>query len=216
MEFFSPGLACNHIDKVGGDIDLCIIDTMHSYPGEALDFLFVLPYLSKNAVVIMHDLTFHILCDVSYRNVCSVLFSSFFGRKHYLRENYIHYGPNFQNIGYCVLDDNQMEEEKLYVYFKLLNLPWNYMLKKQDICDCIEFFKLNYTEDFLVLFLKILEIQQKWFETDKINFYDKWRPKKSLSVNRNMINSSGKDRIHNRLSYKIGQALIENSKSIWG
>ncbi|HED0433115.1 TPA: hypothetical protein R4J52_001170, partial [Campylobacter jejuni] len=169
MEFFSPGLACNHIDKVGGDIDLCIIDTMHSYPGEALDFL-----------------------DVSYRNVCSVLFSSFFGRKHYLRENYIHYGPNFQNIGYCVLDDNQMEEEKLYVYFKLLNLPWNYMLKKQDICDCIEFFKLNYTEDFLVLFLKILEIQQKWFETDKINFYDKWRPKKSLSVNRNMINSSGK------------------------
>ncbi|EHV5187814.1 hypothetical protein K0T41_001250, partial [Campylobacter jejuni] len=52
---------------------MCIIDTMHSYPGEALDFLFVLPYLSKNAVVIMHDLTFHILCDVSYRNVCSVL-----------------------------------------------------------------------------------------------------------------------------------------------
>ncbi|MCW1729620.1 hypothetical protein OLX76_07155 [Campylobacter jejuni] len=47
MEFFSPGLACNHIDKVGGDIDLCIIDTMHSYPGEALDFFICIALFIK-------------------------------------------------------------------------------------------------------------------------------------------------------------------------
>ena len=35
------------------------------------------------------------------------------------------------------------------------------------------------------------------------------------NINQQIINTA-KSRIHNQLSYKLGQAMIENSKSIWG
>lgn len=43
------------IEEIGPDIDLLILDTMHSLPGETLDFLAAFPYLSENAVVCLHD-----------------------------------------------------------------------------------------------------------------------------------------------------------------
>lgn len=43
------------IDSIGGDIDFVILDTVHFMPGEFLDFLAMLPYLTANAVVVLHD-----------------------------------------------------------------------------------------------------------------------------------------------------------------
>lgn len=40
------------IDEIGDGIDLCLIDTIHERPGEILDYLMVLPYLSPNCVVV--------------------------------------------------------------------------------------------------------------------------------------------------------------------
>ena len=45
------------IDKIGGEIDFVILDTMHSMPGEGLDFIAVLPYLKVGAVVVLHDVS---------------------------------------------------------------------------------------------------------------------------------------------------------------
>ena len=43
-------------DMIGKDIDLVILDTMHSLPGELLDFISVLYSFSKNAVAVFHDI----------------------------------------------------------------------------------------------------------------------------------------------------------------
>ncbi|ECL3261975.1 class I SAM-dependent methyltransferase, partial [Campylobacter jejuni] len=210
---YTPGLAADHMDKIGKDIDFCIIDTMHSSPGEALDFLFVLPYLSKNAVIIMHDLTFHIYCNVPYSNICSILFSSFFGKKYYLKEHYTIYDPDFQNIGYCILDDNHLDKDKLKVYFRLLNLPWIYMLDIKDIEISSIFFKKHYGEEFVNLFKQILYIQDKWFKEGIINSSELWKLK---ILKFQTEYGTAKQRIQNHLSYKLGKALIANSKSLWG
>lgn len=53
------GLALEFMEEIGGDIDFCFIDTVHSNPGEILDFLMVLPYLKKNATVVFHDINLH-------------------------------------------------------------------------------------------------------------------------------------------------------------
>lgn len=46
----------SQIDKIGKNIDMVILDTVHKLPGEILDFLAILPYLSPNAVIILHDI----------------------------------------------------------------------------------------------------------------------------------------------------------------
>lgn len=38
------------------DIDFLILDTVHSLPGELLDFILCFPYLKKGATVVLHDL----------------------------------------------------------------------------------------------------------------------------------------------------------------
>ena len=54
-QLFTGGTAARFMEQVGGDIDICLIDTVHANPGEFLDFLIVLPYLKKNAVLVLHD-----------------------------------------------------------------------------------------------------------------------------------------------------------------
>ena len=46
------------IDEVtaGGKIDFLLLDTLHSLPGEVLDFLVALPFLEDGAIVCMHDI----------------------------------------------------------------------------------------------------------------------------------------------------------------
>ena len=48
------------LEKVGGQIDMAIIDTSHGLPGELLEFLVLFPYLSEDAVVILHDVVDHL------------------------------------------------------------------------------------------------------------------------------------------------------------
>ena len=52
-----------YIEKIGGDIDFLILDTAHTLPGEILDFLLVLPFLRKDATVVLHDIMYHLLDD---------------------------------------------------------------------------------------------------------------------------------------------------------
>ena len=51
--------AVNFIKNIGKDIDFLILDTVHSLPGEIFDFLAYLPYLSEDAIVVLHDVNLH-------------------------------------------------------------------------------------------------------------------------------------------------------------
>lgn len=46
------------IDQIGNNIDFMILDTVHSVPGELLDMIVALTYLSSNAIVVLHDLAY--------------------------------------------------------------------------------------------------------------------------------------------------------------
>lgn len=55
-EFVLGNTIAAALDRIGGDIDFVILDTMHSLPGELLDFISLYHSLDKKAVVIFHDI----------------------------------------------------------------------------------------------------------------------------------------------------------------
>ncbi|WP_299326176.1 class I SAM-dependent methyltransferase [uncultured Helicobacter sp.] len=152
------GLSANHLDRVGDKIDLCIIDTVHAAPGEALDFLMVLPYLAPNAAIIIHDLAYHCLAD-KHHSICALLFHTLVGDKT-IPPQYAPYENLFQNIGSCILSPNQSTHVDLY--FRLLHLPWVYMPNAEDLAVFKGHITKHYSREYLLAFEHILALQKTW------------------------------------------------------
>lgn len=68
------------VDRLGGGIDLVILDTAHCMPGELLDYPVVLPYLSDSAIIILHDTGAH-QYDVKEENATQIVLDVAVGEK---------------------------------------------------------------------------------------------------------------------------------------
>ena len=173
-QFFSGGTAARFMEQIGGDIDLCLIDTVHTNPGEFLDFLIVLPYLKKNAILVLHDTCFHAYGregnPTCYTN--GVLFSCLKGQKFTFNENYFH---QYANIGATILDEKQ--DDKLLDYLYLLTLPWYYLPSNEDILDCQALFTKNYGAEFADRFLKIMLFNKELYLNRNASHHTKTKKK---------------------------------------
>lgn len=49
------------LPKIGGEIDFCILDTVHQPPGELLQFFAIYPYLKRGVILVLHDLSLNLL-----------------------------------------------------------------------------------------------------------------------------------------------------------
>ena len=49
------------IETIGDGIDFLILDTMHTLPGELIDFICCLPFLADGCVVLLHDIHYNLL-----------------------------------------------------------------------------------------------------------------------------------------------------------
>lgn len=154
-KLYTGGVSAKFMDEVGGNIDLCLLDTMHSNPGEFLDFLMILPYLKKNAIIIIHD--------IFTANTNLILFSAIRGDKILFKDK----NQIFKNygIGAVVLDDNIMDF--IFDYFFLLKLNWSYMPTEEDIEYIIKLFKKYYDNEMVEFFTKIVNYNKKEFYTSK-------------------------------------------------
>lgn len=209
---YTGGVSANFLEKIGGNIDFCVIDTVHRAPGEALDFLMVLPFLSKNATLVMHDLTYHVLgggfstrkgldCDVSndFCNICSILFNAWNGQKSYPTPYNFDKSPMFQNIGACILADNQLEDSNLESYFRVLNIPWYYMPSDDDISAIKKLFAKYYGQKYVEYFEKILSYQQL-----------------VIKQNNERINSHRTiAKLKNNIGYKIDRSIMHTYKRFY-
>lgn len=55
-ELYRGGILPAFGNYIGNGIDMLVLDTAHILPGEVLDFITALPLLTKNAIVILHDI----------------------------------------------------------------------------------------------------------------------------------------------------------------
>ena len=159
-KLYTGGTAAKYMEEIGGEINLCLIDTMHINPGEFLDFLIVLPYLKKNAILILHDIALHHNYKSSITNV--ILFSCLNGKKLSFNEDFWN---RFANIGAVILDENIKDNILDYLY--LLTLPWEYLPTDNDILECQKLFSKNYEEEFVDTFMNIMLVNKKFFINDK-------------------------------------------------
>ena len=53
---YKGNIASKFMENIGNNIDMVLIDSAHFEPGEILDFIIVLPFLSEGAIIIIHDI----------------------------------------------------------------------------------------------------------------------------------------------------------------
>ena len=133
--------------KLNMKFDFLFLDTVHLAPGEFINIIEVLPFLEENAILVIHDVMFH-LPSFHYYNPKSIKFhpsniylmSSLFGDK-----IIIHNNNSFENIGAIILESNQ---EKYYLnYFLLLLSPWDYLPNNTYIDELRIFIRSYYKKD---------------------------------------------------------------------
>ena len=161
-KLYTGGTAAKYMEEIGGEINLCLIDTMHINPGEFLDFLIVLPYLKKNAILILHDIALHYNGNERHSITNCILFSCLRGKKLSFNEGLWN---SFANIGAVILDENVKDNILDYLY--LLTLPWQYLPSYNDILECQKLFSKNYEEEFVDTFMNIMLVNKKFFINDK-------------------------------------------------
>jgi predicted O-methyltransferase YrrM len=155
-------IACYFLDEMTNNgkekFDLCFIDTMHLNPGEFLDILQVLPYLKKNAIVVLHDTAIYmgkaeVMADEANQRywrdgyTCRVLLNTLRGRMFHSTADYI-----FPNIGGVVLDDDV--EGMVKALFYNLTLEWVYMPPNLDLLKTLHFFKRFYPPHYVSVYYK--------------------------------------------------------------
>ena len=145
----------NCIERIGKDIDLCFIDTVHMTPGEMLDIIAVLPFLRENAVIVLHDICLHLRPQAFYKHIYSnnQIFACLRGKK--MLPQTIGTGVDmgediFFNIGAVELDSNQ--ENYYFDYFFALSFHWEYMHDKSQIEIFKNFLHKHYDKKYVKMF----------------------------------------------------------------
>ena len=159
------GGVCNYLDQIGDGIDFLILDTMHICPGEILDFLLCLPFLCKDAVVVLHDIAMH-FSGVEYAFATQLLLDTVTAKKIVGRDDkHFHGYPNigaFQITGETI---NHIED-----VFSALNIPWGYI--PQEIDKYKNWF-CKYYDEYLIEIFEMAFLNNKDMllrrETDSIN-----------------------------------------------
>lgn len=151
--FYLGGVLPEFIETIGPDIDFCILDTVHSMPGEVLDFLCVLPYLANGAVIVLHDVANNLLGRYSGAYATKVLLDAVRATKYYDLNNKIY------NIGAFLIDNGT--RENIANVFSALSITWAYEPRIQEIMKYRDCYKKYYDEECIKIFDVFWELNHK-------------------------------------------------------
>lgn len=141
------------LPDIGDGIDFVVLDTMHTLPGELLDFLCMLPYLRDGAVVCLHDVNLHhVAKKIAFSQnqfrvksvATNVLLHSVAG-EHIIPELHDELGrQRLANIGAFRI--TQETRKEIVNVFLALSMPWAYMPGAKDLLSYSRFLKDHYDE----------------------------------------------------------------------
>lgn len=143
------------LEHIGGNIDFVIIDTTHILPGELLDFLAIYPFLSKDAMIILHDTNLNYERTLE-KNIDTILHSgASIATKILLStavgEKYVNGAENYLNIG--AIKVNSDTEKYIADVFWTLSLTWSCCIEDKIL------------EEYRSLYLK-------WYSSECIRMFD--------------------------------------------
>lgn len=157
---YTGGISVEFLDKIGKEIDFLILDTMHILPGELLDFLACLPYLSENCVVVLHDVVLHHIGQEANGYATQVLLDTVVGKKIVGQDPESPQG--YPNIGaFEITADTGKYIENV---FGALMLTWRYMPSKEQIALYRDFYSRHYKQSYIDIFDKALALNEVTLE----------------------------------------------------
>lgn len=130
------------LEEIGRDIDFVILDTVHSMPGELLDFLCILPYLSENAIIVVHDVNLNLISreySLFHQYATKVLLTTVSSSEKY----YDLTDPKTNIAAFRV--DNSTRSNILDV-FSALTITWQYIPPMKDIKKYVEVYNSFYRD----------------------------------------------------------------------
>ena len=143
---YTGGITANFIEKIGGDIDLVFIDTVHYAPGEWLDILQILPFLKKkNAIVMLHDIRFQFIPKKVFYSSNDHLFTYLRGEKIMPKVPEV-----IPNIGAVLLDNDQ--EKHYFDYFFALTSTWSYIPEIEEWNFIRNFLSKYYSKELIEIY----------------------------------------------------------------
>ena len=153
------------IEEIGGDIDFVILDTAHVLPGEVLDFLIVLPYLSENAVVCLHDVSeCQRVPDFEHfpQHATTALFSAvtadkFLNFVNLLTNEYT--GLRYPNIAAFQINADTMKN--IESVFLTLIMRWRYLPENRDLNGYMDMLMKLYPQNLFLIFQEALRMNVK-------------------------------------------------------
>lgn len=157
-QFMLGNTIAKKVEEIGKGIDFVILDTMHSLPGELLDFIALYPYLDAGAVIIFHDvgqsqLGIGHISGAPYEYASLVTLSTMVGDK-YLPVDEGRLG-GFSNIGAMKL--NKYSQYSLENLFLGLFINWNYIPDKRSLDEYREVIAKKYDEKYYKMFEQAIE-----------------------------------------------------------
>ncbi len=143
------------IDDIGADIDFVILDTMHIMPGENLDFLVALPYLTKDAVVCLHDISLNQTSNI-LQHATTSLFAAVTADKFLNLIPRDDHSLDYPNIAAFQINSDTMKN--IENIFLTLILRWIYMPSSKDLKGYAEMFTRHYSPDLSVIFMQSIRM----------------------------------------------------------
>lgn len=143
------------LPEIGRNIDFLVLDTVHYLPGEILDFLAALPYLSDDAIVVLHDVALQHADEITDYNcfATQVLFSSVTGKK------MLNNKKEYPNIAAFQL--NKSTYENIYDLFSALSLTWDYIPSQKELDIYKLWYEKNYDQEACLLFDQVINMNMK-------------------------------------------------------
>ncbi len=135
---FSGKYAAECLETIGKDIDFLILDTVHSLPGELLDFLACYPFLKKGAVIVLHDIALNHYKAGMEGIATEVLFQVAASQKIMNFED-----GGYPNIGAFVLENPA--QGYIENIFSTLTMKWNYLPDQKELYLYKEFYRKFYS-----------------------------------------------------------------------
>lgn len=145
------------LPEIGTGIDFMVLDTVHSLPGELLDFLCVLPYLKDGAVVCLHDVN---LCHWMHwpdAVATNVLLHSIVA-EHILPTLRDGFGERkLANIAAFRITPETREH--IINVFLALTMPWAYVPVAGDLLAYSRFIREHYDDELFDIYKATLHAQ---------------------------------------------------------
>ena len=140
------------LEEIGGEIDFVILDTTHALPGEMLDYLAILPYLSENAIVVLHDVNQFYGGAMAYAT--KLLYDVVKADKLIIKDPDRLY--SYPNIS--AFQINSETKKSITDCFSSLTMPWEYLLTDEQY----EVYYRCYLQQYGAQIAEMFEMAFKW------------------------------------------------------